>query len=493
MGCIINMNYLRGILMKNIINFINKGINNVNNAYEIFSNFGPAKSLVIGFAMLIILGTLLLMLPFASQEAGSAGLATSLFTATSAVCVTGLVVVNTLANWTLFGKIVIILLIQIGGLGFMSVVTGLFLFLGKKITLKDRILIKESYNQPEITGMVKFVKNVFKGTFIIEGIGAFFLAIIFLLEGGSFFGSIGKGIFISISAFCNAGFDIIGAESLTPYQFNLFFNLVVMLLIIIGGIGFAVWVDVAGIREVFNKKIQFNIFIKRLTLHTKIVVIISTFLILSGTLFTFFVEYNNVDTIGSMTLVDKILTSSFQAVTLRTAGFNTIDLSSLKDSTKLFYMIQMFIGGSPGGTAGGVKTATIGVVIISIISAIKGRNRLEIFKRSLKVELLFKSLTVIILNLTVILVGTMILSISEVNMPSNIGFIELFFEVSSAVGTVGLTLGVTPYLSSVGQLVIGLCMFIGRLGPITIAVAFAVGGSGEDAIIFYPEEKIIVG
>ncbi len=479
--------------MKNFLNnFISKLIINLNEGYDAFSNFGPAKSLVSGFALLILAGTLLLMLPFASNEPGSAGFATSIFTATSAVCVTGLVVVNTLAHWTLFGKIVIIILIQIGGLGFMSVVTGLFLFLGKKITLKDRILIKESYNQPEITGMVKFVKNVFKGTFIIEGIGAFFLAIVFMVEGGSFFGSIGKGIFISISAFCNAGFDIIGADSLMPYQFNFALNLVIMLLIIIGGIGFAVWVDFAEIRNVFNKKIKFNIFVKRLSLHTKIVLIFSAFLIASGAIFTFFVEYNNVDTIGNMSLPNKVLTSLFQSVTLRTAGFNTLDLSSLKDSTKLLYIVQMFIGGSPGGTAGGVKTATVGVVIISIFSALKGKNSLEIFKRSLNVELLFKSLTVIMLNLSVVLLGTMILSISEANISDNVGFLDLFFEVSSAVGTVGLTLGVTPYLSGIGQMVIGFCMFIGRLGPITVAVAFAVS-SKDEAIIHYPEEKIIVG
>lgn len=462
--------------------------------YEKFSATGPARKLVFGFSIIILIGGLLLSLPIASQSGKSAGFLTALFTSTSAVCVTGLSVVNTTYHWSFFGKVVILMLIQIGGLGFMSMVTAVFLVFKKKITLRDRILIKESYNQNNLSGMVRLVLNVFKGTLIIEGAAAFILAIVFLCDGEHFFPAIWKGIFISVSAFCNAGFDILGYDSLTRYQGNYVLNIVVMMLIILGGIGFAVWIDLLGIKAVFKKEVSFRIFVKRLSVHTKIVLISSTILIVVGAVFTFIIEYSNPNTLGNMDMGTKILASIFQSVTLRTAGFNTFDLTSANNSTQFLYTIEMFIGGSPGGTAGGVKTVTISVIIIAIITAIKGQNDMVVFNRSLKVDVLFKALTVIMLNLSMVIIATMILTISEAQNPlSTFRFLDYFFEATSAVGTVGLSLNVTPTLSVFGKIVIIFCMFFGRLGPITIGVAFASNFHGKENIFNYPEEKVLVG
>lgn len=461
-----------------------------NNFYKKFKDLTPAQSLVSGFTAIILIGAVLLALPFASKDGQSVGFLNALFTSTSAVCVTGLSVVNTLEHWTFFGHIVILCLIQIGGLGFMSMVTAGFLFFKKRITLKDRILIKESYNQNELTGMVKLVKNIFKGTFVIEGVSALILACVFLSNGDRLLKSIWKGIFISISAFCNAGFDIIGDSSLTPFQSNWILNIVVMFLIIAGGIGFAVWIDLTNIKSVFKKEISFKMFAKRLTLHTKIVLISTFILIISGALVTFALEYNNPQTLANLDTPTKILASLFQSVTLRTAGFNTIDISSAENSTQFFYIIEMFIGGSPGGTAGGIKTVTMAVIIIAILSALKGRNKMVIFNKHIKDEVLYKALTVIMLNITMVITATMILTLSEAD--SGFRFLDYFFEAASAVGTVGLTLGLTPTLSAVGKIVIILCMFFGRLGPITIAVALTTEDENKN-LFNYPQGKVLVG
>ncbi|MFV0502533.1 MAG: TrkH family potassium uptake protein [Lachnospirales bacterium] len=459
--------------------------------YEKILTFDTPKSLVFGFIIIIFFGAFLLALPFASKNGESVGLVNALFTSTSAVCVTGLVVVNTLAHWTLFGKVVILALIQIGGISFMSIVVVFFVLTGKRLTIKDRLLIKESYNQNSSTGMVTLVINIIKGTIIIETIGAILLFSRFYLDGDNVILAMAKGIFISISAFCNAGFDVIGGNSLMPYVGDGIVNFTVMALIVIGGIGFAVWLDIKKISKVFKKEIRFDVFIRRLSLHTKIVLLVTSVLIISGFLFTFVVEYNNPNTLGPLSFGDKIWASMFQSVTLRTAGFNTLDLTKLTDSSKLFYILQMFVGGSPGGTAGGVKTVTIGVVFIGIISAVRGDNNVAIFKRSIGVEVLLKSLAVLMMNITAITVATMVLA-GTTNNPS-ITFLDLLFESASAVGTVGLTLGVTPSLGVIGKITIILCMFLGRLGPVTLAVAFTMRAGRRKSNIKYPMEKVIVG
>lgn len=458
--------------------------------YKAASESSPAKVLVTGFLVIIFIGACLLALPIASRDGNSVGFLNALFTSTSAVCVTGLAVVNTLEHWTFFGQLVILMLIQVGGLGFMSMITAIFLFFKRKITLTDRILIREAYNQNQLNGMVKLVVNVFKGTLIIEGVCAFFLALIFINDGSGVLLGIWRGIFISISAFCNAGFDIIGDSSLVPYQSNLFLNLIVMFLITIGGIGFAVWFDLLDIRKVYRKEISLKLFFRRLSLHTKIVLIASSILILVGAIFTFIIEYNNPATLGNLDFGTKVLASFFQSVTLRTAGFNTIDISAASNSTHFFYIIEMFIGGSPGGTAGGIKTVTMSIIFIAILSALKGRNKMIIFNRHLKDEVLYKALAVIMLNLVMVIASTMILTISEGDIKYQ--FLDYLFETASAVGTVGLTLGLTPQLTAVGKIVIICCMFFGRLGPITIALAFT-SKSDSKSMFNYPDENVLVG
>ncbi len=475
---------------KNEVREKNKVVSKFSNYYSYITNLSPAKVLVGGFICIILIGTFLLALPFASKDGHSVGILNALFTSTSAVCVTGLSVVNTLEHWTFFGQFVILCLIQVGGLGFMSMVTAAFIFFKRKITLRDRILIKESYNQNQLSGMVKLVLNIFKGTFIIEGVCALILAIIFSNNGYNFLDSIWKGIFISISAFCNAGFDIIGYNSLVPYQSAILLNIIIMFLIISGGIGFAVWLDFASIRKVFRKEVTFRVFVRRLSIHTKLVVISTIILIISGALFTYFVEFNNPATLGGLDTGDKVLASIFQSVTLRTAGFNTIDISSASNSTQFFYILEMFIGGSPGGTAGGVKTVTVSIIIIAILSALKGRNKIVVFNKHIKDEILYKSLAVIMLNLTMVVGATMILTITEAN--SGFRFLDFFFEAASAVGTVGLSLGLTPNLSVIGKIVIICCMFFGRLGPITIALAFSTRDDNKN-LFNYPEAHVIVG
>lgn len=452
------------------------------------SKFSPTQILVIGFLCLIFIGTILLTLPIASMQAENTDILDALFTATSAVCVTGLVVVNTLEHWTLFGKIVIICLIQIGGLGFMTLVTSLFVFLRRKITLKERLIIQESLNQNSLQGMVRLTKNIIKGTLIIEGTGMILLSLRFIPQYGMVKGLF-MGVFHSISAFCNAGFDIIGRESLTPYQGDIIVNFTIMFLIILGGLGFTVWVDLVRqfkqrIKKHFNWKQCFISF----SLHTKLVLIITVVLVVIPFLFFFFVEYGNPGTLGHMNFKDKLLGALFQSVSPRTAGFNTIPLNKMTDASKLMTIILMVIGGSPAGTAGGIKTVTVCLLFLVVLSVIKGKQDTEIFKRRIPIDLIQKALAVIIISLGIVVGVTMILSLSETAT-----FMEVLFEASSAFATVGSSLGITTELTTIGKIVIIITMFIGRLGPVTIALALSIRQNRNKVKVKYPEERVIVG
>ncbi len=452
--------------------------------------------IVYGFLVVILIGALLLSLPIASKNGTSIGFLNAFFTSTSAVCVTGLVVVNTLAHWTTFGKVVILLLIQIGGLGFMTIFTTAVIFTGRKITLKERLVIQQSLNQDDLTGMVRLARNVVICTLVCEAVAALLLAVKFMVSYDyTFVSAVWKGIFHSISAFCNAGFDILSDEGLNPFVKDSFISFVIMGLIVLGGLGFTVWLDVLRVFEIARKDKNFNIpaLFNKLTLHSKIVLKITLFLIAFGAVFFFFSEYNNPLTFGQLGFFDKITAAIFQSITPRTAGFNTVTQAALKPDAKFMTVILMFIGGSPGGTAGGVKTVTIGIILISVISVVKGKSTLETHNRSLPTYLLQKSLAVVIMNLTAVIFATMILSITEANMPIKTEFMDFLFEATSAVGTVGLTLGITPYLSFIGKIVICICMFLGRLGPITVAVALTIKQLTADKGIQYPEEKVIVG
>lgn len=456
-------------------------------------NLNATQIIVLGFLFIILSGALLLMLPISSNNGESVGFIDALFTSTSAVCVTGLVTVNTLTHWTVFGKIVIMFLIQVGGLGFMSLVTIILVILGKKITLKERFIIQESFNLSHFHGMVVFVKKIVIGTLIFEGIGALLLSFVFIREFG-FINGIAKSIFHSISAFCNAGFDIVGDSSISNYSSNYIVNFVIMALIIIGGLGFTVWVDVLKVfRNRTCKLYNIRKLFSGLTLHTKLVLSITTVLILFGWIFFFISEFNNKATLGNMRFDHKLLASLFQSVTLRTAGFCTIDQGGMNYSSQLMSVILMAIGGSPGGTAGGIKTVTVGVIVLSIMSVIKGNDSINVFKKSISFYTLQKSLSVFFMIICSIFISTMCLSFSEAGSTYNYEFMDLLFETTSALGTVGLSFGITPMLSSIGKIVIAACMFIGRLGPVTIAVALASKHDTAKNLLHYPEEKILVG
>ncbi|MFV0520747.1 MAG: TrkH family potassium uptake protein [Lachnospirales bacterium] len=454
----------------------------------------PTQVIIFGFIGIILVGTFLLCLPISNNSDTFTPILTALFTSTSAVCVTGLVLVNTLSYWSLFGKIVILILIQIGGLGFMAIITMIYLLFRRRISLRSRLIIQESFNQPSFHGMVALVRKAIKGTLIIEAICAILLTLVFLSKSNTTpLKSLFWGIFHSVSAFCNAGFDIIGDSSLTGYVHNPFFNFIIMFLIVSGGIGFAIWVDLL---RVFNfnflyVKANFVKKCKKLTLHSKIALTVTVCLIFLGGFIFLILEYSNPLTIGTFTFNEKLLASFFHSVSLRTAGFNTISMGDLRDTSKLISVFYMLIGGSPGGTAGGLKTVTFAIVILTVYSVMKGQTSTVVFNRTIPVQMLRKALSVTIIYIIIFFIATFLLMLIE--EPYHYSFLDIAFEVSSALGTVGLTTGLTPDLSTLSKLVIIFCMFIGRLGPISIGVALTTKLTETNNSLEYVEENVLVG
>ncbi len=456
-------------------------------------HLSASQTIMAGFACMILIGALLLNLPAASRSGESIGFINALFTATSANCVTGLIVVNTMAHWTMFGKVVILLLIQVGGLGFMTLITIAMVLIRRKISLRSRQTIQASFNQESIGGMVRLVRNVVLITLFFEIVGALLLALSFWISGSmSIPRALGQGIFHAISAFCNAGFDNIGPEGLMPYQRNIPINFIIMILIIAGGIGFTVWGEIARILRGRQKQ-SLRVRLRRLSLHSKIVLAATGILIAGGAIFFLIVEWSNPRTLGSMPIWEKIQASLFQSVTLRTAGFNTIPQDGLTEISQFFSCILMLIGGSPAGTAGGIKTVTVGVIIVSMISVIRGRNKVEAFGRSLPLDLLQKALSVVSIMLSVVFLSTVLLHFTELNNPYPHTFLDLLFETCSAAGTVGVTTGITPHLSDAGKIVLIICMYIGRLSPITVVVALNKKLRAGDDSIGLPSERVIIG
>ncbi len=458
-------------------------------------HLSPPQTITLSFAAMILIGASLLTLPFASKSGESVGFLNALFTATSANCVTGLVVVNTLVHWTAFGKVVILALIQLGGLGFITVLTVTMMVFRRRISLRDRMVIQTSFNQENVGGMVKLIRKVIFVTFISEGIGSVLLFIAFFTSGTmTLWESIYKGVFHSVSAFCNAGFDIIGMDSLAPFRDNLLVNFTIMSLIVVGGLGFPVWVNIMNTaKKESEQKRSLRHRFARLAAHTKIVLLLTAVLILGGTGLFLLIEWSNPATLGTLPVHEKILAALFQSVTLRTAGFFTIPQGGLYDISKFISSILMIIGGSPAGTAGGIKTITLGIVVIAMLSVLRGRNRLEAFGRTLPLDLLQKALTVIATMLTIVLGATFILHFTEAASTFPHGFLDLLYEVSSASGTVGVTTGITPYLSVAGKITLILCMFLGRLGPITVVVALNMRLHANSDALTYPTERVIIG
>lgn len=437
----------------------------------------PAQVLVLGFAAVILTGALLLNMPFSSLDGNSVGFVNALFTATSATCVTGLVVVDTGTHWTMFGKVVIMLLIQIGGLGFMTMATLISIIMGRKISLKSRMVIQEAFNQSTVAGAVRLVQYVLMFTFTIEGLAALILMTRFVpiygWKTGIFF-----GIFHSVSGFCNAGFDLIGGfRNLIPFATDPVINFTIMGLIITGGLGFSVMTEIMSVKK-FSK----------LSLHSKVVVTITSILIIGGAVLLLLFEYGNPGTFGNMTWPQKIMAALFQSVTPRTAGFNTVDMTKYTVSAQLVTIILMFIGGSPGATAGGIKTTTFGLIIAQVISVIIGKDDVELFKRRIPPEAINKALAIFSIALSLVLAATMFLSFTD----SGHSFMDLLFESVSAFATVGLSLNVTPTLTIPGKLILSLTMFAGRLGPLTLIIAIA-SRQAKKTNRKYPEGKILVG
>ncbi|MGL4606451.1 MAG: TrkH family potassium uptake protein [Eubacteriaceae bacterium] len=425
---------------------------------NLISQRSPAEILIFGFGLVIFLGALLLSLPVATVSGGSAGFLNALFTSTSAVCVTGLIVVDTGTYWSAFGKFVIIFLIQIGGLGFMSLTTMFFILAGKKITIKDRLLIQSSINTDSISGVVKFTKYIFFSALLIEVIGALLLSLVFIPEYG-----LGKGIafsiFHAISSFCNAGFDLVGNfSSFTKYVDNFVINFVVCSLIIIGGLGFAVISDVWNVRK-FSK----------MSMHSRFALVITGTLLFLGFIFFFIFEHDNPATMGHLSMQGKILASIFQSVTPRTAGYNTINLAGLTMPSLFLTMLLMFIGGSPGSTAGGIKTTTLGLILVTVASVLNGKKDVTLFKRNILGQVIRRAISVIVIASFFVIFMIFVLLCTEPGVP----FQNIVFEVFSAFGTVGLTVGLTPHLSIGGKIAIIITMFVGRLGPLTVAYAIS--------------------
>lgn len=439
--------------------------------------------ILLSFLIAILLGSLLLSLPISTKAGVSVSYVDALFTATTATCVTGLVTLPTVSTWSVFGQIVILILIQIGGLGIITVLSGITVAMNRKMKLKDSRLISDAFNLNSLEGLSKFIKKVLWGTFIVEGVGAILYMTVFIPCFGI------KGIWISvfnsISAFCNAGIDIIAEDSLCSFATNPMINVITSLLIVLGGLGYIVWWDI--LRVVKNFKTQKINCFKHLTLHSKIVLSVTGILIFGGAVLFFACEYSNPLTIGNMPVWDKLQISLFQSITTRTAGFATIPQENLTDTSAIISLLLMFVGGSPVGTAGGVKTVTVAVLIFTAFALITNKNEVDVFNRSLSKQVVRKAVAVTVMSFSIMFISTVLLS-----AVTNASALDIVYETVSATATVGLTRNLTPFLNLWGKLIIICTMYLGRIGPISLAIAFSYSKESSNSIK-NPVEEISVG
>ena len=439
--------------------------------------------ILLSFLVTIVVGSALLALPISSASGKAVPYLDALFMATTSTCVTGLVTIPTVSSWSVFGQIVILLLIQIGGLGIITIMSGLMLLLNKKMGLSDRLLIQDAFNLNTMSGLAKFVKNVLFGTLIIEGIGSVLYMFVFVPEFGA------KGIWISIfnsvSAFCNAGIDIIAENSLCNYATNPLINFVTSALIILGGLGYIVWWDVLRVVKSYLPKKR-KIF-KHLTLHSKIAITVTAVLIFVGAILIFIFEYSNPLTIKNMSLFDKIQVSFFQSITTRTAGFASIAQENLTNASATISVILMMIGGSPVGTAGGMKTVTIAVLVSSAFATIRNKNSATLFNRRIAEDSLKKAVAVAVTFIMICALSTVLLMATN-----NTSALDAVYEAVSATATVGLSRNLTASLNPFGKLVIIITMYFGRVGPISLAVALGSKNQSQN-VISEPTEDIIIG
>lgn len=437
----------------------------------------PYILILLSFAIMMFLGALLLCLPLAQISGKSGNFLENLFTATSALCVTGLVVNDISITYTIFGKIVILILIQLGGLGVLTVSSMVILSISRKMGYYTKKIVSEDINYNILTEIPRYLKNVSIVVFGIEFVGAVLLFFEFSKK-LSFIQAVGYSIFHSVSAFCNAGFALF-SNNMENYTGNILINFVITSLIILGGLGFAAILDVYNVIKKTRRK---------LSTSTHLAIVMTIFLICFGAIMTFILEYSNKGTIGNLSLHDKLLSSYFQSVTLRTAGFQTVDLATLTTPTIIIYLFLMFIGASPGSTGGGLKTTTLGILLLGVMNAITGKEDIEYRRRRLSWQTFNKACAILMLSLFYLFVMIIIMSIFD----SSKGFLPLLFELISAFGTVGLSMGVTAKLSIISKLIIILTMYIGRVGPLTIMYALSKKKCREGKYK-YPEETILIG
>ncbi len=445
--------------------------------------FSTTRIIMLSFFIAIIVGSLLLSLPISTKSGVSVSYIDALFTATTATCVTGLVTLPTVTTWSIFGQAVILLLIQLGGLGIITVLSGVTAALHRKMGLSDRVLIQDAFNLNSLSGLSEFIKKVMLGTFIVEGAGALLYMTVFIPEYG--LRGIWISVFNSVSAFCNAGIDIIAEDSLCRYVTHPVINIVTALLIILGGLGFIVWWDVA--RVLRDNRIKKKKAFRHLTLHSKIALTSTAAFIVVGAALILAFEWANPETIGNMTLFEKVEVSLFQSITTRTAGFATIPQQNLTEGSSVVCLILMFIGGSPVGTAGGIKTVTAAVLIAAAVSAIKNREDVSLFGRRVSHTTVSKAIGVVGMSFATVFASTLLVS-AVTSAPA----LDIIYETVSATATVGLTRNLTAGLGLIGKTVIILTMFLGRVGPISLAVAFKVK-KHDSNLIKDPIESISVG
>lgn len=444
----------------------------------------PGQILSIGFLMVAIIGALLLMLPISTTEGNAVDFVDALFTSTSAVCVTGLIVVNTGEAFTLFGQIVILLLIQIGGLGFMTMASLFFMAIGKRFSLKERLVIQESFNSDTLQGLIRLVRNAVIIALSVETVGAIVLSFAFVPDFGWGKG-IFSGIFISVSAFCNAGFDPLGmANSLEAYISDPLVNIPIMLLIVTGGLGFAVLMDILHLRHRQHK----------LMLHTRLVLRITASLIVIGALLIMITEWSNPLTLDreGMSAPEKVMASFFQAITSRTAGFDTIFQGGLTPAGKFVTTLLMFVGASPAGTGGGIKTTTFFMVVLAVWSIVHNRQDYNVCRRRIGNQIVRRAYAIFALALSLVVIGTLLVSVSETTGGDFLELDDVLYEVVSAFSTTGLSCGITAGLNDFSKLFLIFTMLVGRVGPLTVSMALSGDAASKNAI-HYPEDRLMVG
>lgn len=446
-------------------------------------NLSTTQTILLSFLLAILAGSALLALPVSAADGIAVPYIDALFTATTSICVTGLVTVPTFSTWSIFGQIIILFLIQIGGLGVVTIMSGLMISLHRRIGIKDRMLIQDAFNLNTLSGMVKFIRKVIAGTFLVEGIGALLYMTVFVPEFGI------KGVWISlfnaVSAFCNAGMDVISENSLYAYVHNPVINIVTILLIVFGGIGYIVWWDIMGVLK--NIRRQGLKCFANLTFHSKIALSVTGILILAGTAAVFIFEYNNPLTMYSFSIPEKLQASLFQSVTARTAGFATVPQENLTNASAITSLLLMFIGGSPVGTAGGIKTVTFAVLITSAFATMKTRSEAELFHRTIPKQAVSKAVAVVSMAFIILFTATLLLA-----AVTDADALDIVYETVSAAATVGLTRSLTSELNIWGRIIIIITMYLGRVGPISLMIALNTKKETKN-IIKNPTEDISVG